>query len=160
MLWRNINSSFSVAQPLRETLLLSLWCRRAPHLSGPCFQFARVILFFSDVPWLVSVRHLLVHVSHLFAQCSDSYRICSGPLTISHRILRIRMACIHRERYQRCPARVTSVIQRIDTVTVVSELLVLQPCFAGLCVTCKDNTSKDPFSQCESLQGIRVQVKN
>ena len=25
--------------------------------------------------------------------------------------------------------------------------------------TCKDNTSKDPFSQCESLQGIRVQVK-
>ena len=24
---------------------------------------------------------------------------------------------------------------------------------------CKDNTSKDPFSQCESLQGIRVQVK-
>ena len=25
---------------------------------------------------------------------------------------------------------------------------------------CKDNTSKDPFSQCENLQGIRVQVKN
>ena len=25
---------------------------------------------------------------------------------------------------------------------------------------CKDNTSKDPFSLCESLQGIRVQVKN
>ena len=25
---------------------------------------------------------------------------------------------------------------------------------------CKDNTSKDPFSQCESPQGIRVQVKN
>ena len=25
---------------------------------------------------------------------------------------------------------------------------------------CKDDTSKDPFSQCESLQGIRVQVKN
>ena len=24
---------------------------------------------------------------------------------------------------------------------------------------CKDNTSKDPFSQCGSLQGIRVQVK-
>ena len=24
---------------------------------------------------------------------------------------------------------------------------------------CKDNTSKDPLSQCESLQGIRVQVK-
>ena len=24
---------------------------------------------------------------------------------------------------------------------------------------CKDNTSKDPFSQCESLHGIRVQVK-
>ena len=24
---------------------------------------------------------------------------------------------------------------------------------------CKDNTSKDPFSQCESLQVIRVQVK-
>ena len=26
--------------------------------------------------------------------------------------------------------------------------------------SCKDNTSKDPFSQCEFLQGIRVQVKN
>ena len=29
--------------------------------------------------------------------------------------------------------------------------------------TCKDNTSKDPFSQCENLQnlqGIRVQVKS
>ena len=25
---------------------------------------------------------------------------------------------------------------------------------------CKDNTSKDPFSQCESLQGIHVQVRN
>ena len=25
---------------------------------------------------------------------------------------------------------------------------------------CEDNTSKDPFSQCESLQGIRVQAKN
>ena len=25
---------------------------------------------------------------------------------------------------------------------------------------CKDNTSKEPFSQCESLQGIRVQVRN
>ena len=26
-------------------------------------------------------------------------------------------------------------------------------------MACKDNTTKDPFSQCESLQGIRVQVK-
>ena len=25
---------------------------------------------------------------------------------------------------------------------------------------CKDNTSQDPFSQCESLQGIRVQLSN
>ena len=25
---------------------------------------------------------------------------------------------------------------------------------------CKDNTSQVPFSQCESLQGIRVQVRN
>ena len=25
---------------------------------------------------------------------------------------------------------------------------------------CKDNTSKDPFSHCEQLQGIRVQVKS
>ena len=24
---------------------------------------------------------------------------------------------------------------------------------------CKDNTSKDPFSQCEQLQGIHIQVK-
>ena len=24
---------------------------------------------------------------------------------------------------------------------------------------CKDNTSKDPFSQCEQLQGIYIQVK-
>ena len=25
---------------------------------------------------------------------------------------------------------------------------------------CKDNTSKDPFSQCEQLQGIHIQVKS
>ena len=25
---------------------------------------------------------------------------------------------------------------------------------------CKDNTSKDPFSQCEELQGIHIQLKN
>ena len=25
---------------------------------------------------------------------------------------------------------------------------------------CKDNTSKDPFSQCEQLQGIHTQVKS
>ena len=27
-------------------------------------------------------------------------------------------------------------------------------------VDCKDNTSKDPFSQCEQLQGIHIQVKS
>ena len=47
----------------------------------------------------MSVLHLPVHESHMFSQCSDSYRICSGPLTVSHRILRIKAACIHRERY-------------------------------------------------------------
>ena len=25
---------------------------------------------------------------------------------------------------------------------------------------CKDNTSKDPFSQCEQLHGIHIQVKS
>ena len=25
---------------------------------------------------------------------------------------------------------------------------------------CKDNNSKDPFSQCEQLQGIHIQVKS
>ena len=30
----------------------------------------------------------------------------------------------------------------------------------GAYFVCKDNTSKDPFSQYESLRGIRVQVKN
>ena len=83
----------------------------------------------------MSVLHLPVHASDLFSQCSDSCLICSGPLTISCRILRIKIACIDRERYQRYPASVTSVIQRIDTFTVVAEPLVLQPCFVGLCET-------------------------
>ena len=29
-----------------------------------------------------------------------------------------------------------------------------------VCVCCKDNTSKDPCSQCEQLQGIHIQVKS
>ena len=41
----------------------------------------------------------------------------------------------HRERDQRYPASITSVIQRIDTVTVAAELLDLQPYSVGLCET-------------------------
>ena len=51
---------------------------------------------------------------------------------MSYRILRIKIACVHRERYQRCPGSVTSVIERIDTFSVIGKLLVLQPRFIGL----------------------------
>ena len=41
----------------------------------------------------------------------------------------------HRVCYQRYSASITSVIQRIDTFTVVAELLDLQPYSVGLCET-------------------------
>ena len=41
----------------------------------------------------------------------------------------------HRVGYQRYSASITSVIQRIDTFTVVAELLDLQPYSVGLCET-------------------------
>ena len=41
----------------------------------------------------------------------------------------------HHDCYQRYPASVTSIIQRIGTFTVIAELLDLQPYSVGLCET-------------------------
>ena len=61
-----------------------------------------------------------VHATHLFHSVQTHIESSHEPLTTSYRILRIKLACTLRERYQRYPASVTSVIQRIDTFSMLS----------------------------------------
>ena len=118
---------------------------------GPCFQPARVVPFFLAVPWLMSVLHLPVHASDLFTlhrEGDGAIEFCKIKFHLRNHHSQIhnwsddrwkaclaagakkkKPPCTHRERHQRYPASVTSVIQRIDKSTVVAELLVLQPCF-------------------------------
>ena len=49
-------------------------------------------------------------------------------------------------------SRVHSILLKIDRLQ-----LTAVSCNRRVC---KDNTSKDPFSQCEQLQGIHIQVEN
>ena len=110
---------------------------RERHCYCPCdagghrilFSHLFSVLVFSLYAWLcfrcsvvdVCFCACSVHTSHLFHLPQGSWPSC--------RIPRIKTACIHRERYQRHPASDTSVIQRIDTFSVLAELLVQQPCF-------------------------------
>ena len=121
---------------LRETLLVRLPREALLHKSRSVVKFCDILsilafslhawsLFFS-VPWL---RCLCTHPTWLRALDLLCFCFVSLPRDSANQNMS------HRDWYQRYPASITSVIQRIDTFAVVAELLHLQPYSVGLCET-------------------------
>ena len=100
-------------------------CERHCCFLESCFQCACAISPFVSVPWLVDARIPHVVTSHLL-RALDLFLLRDSANQNS---------MSHRDSHQRYPASITSVIQRIDTFTVVAALLDLQPYSVGPCET-------------------------